>query len=84
MATIQQVAAEIAAQSFHEVTTEPAAYGIKRPWVSVQEWIDFELNGDGPEELMRRFGISFRDAARELAGAMMATATLEDLNANLQ
>lgn len=81
--TLQQAAMEIAAQSYHEVTTEPEAYGVERPWRSIQEWVDFELDGDGPQELMRRFGIDFKSAARELAGAMWSYADLDELNAKV-
>lgn len=80
MRTLEQAAAEIARQSYREVTTEPEAYGITRPWRSVQEWINFELDGAGPEELVREFRVSFSTAADALTKEMK-TFSLRDLNA---
>ena len=78
--TLEQAAVEIARQSFLEVTTEPEAYGVEGPWRSIQEWVDFELNGDGPYQLTREFHVNFREAARALTVAMLGLATLEELN----
>jgi hypothetical protein len=72
MMTLQQAAEQIAAQSLHEVTTEPEAYGFSPN--TVREWIDFELDGDGPQALMRVHGCSFREAAAALTEAMTALA----------
>ena len=81
--TLETAAAELAKQSFTEVTTEPEAYGVERPWRDVQEWIDFELDGDGPLALRQEFGVSFKEAASALTDAMRQLASLEQLNANL-
>lgn len=83
MMTLDQAAEQIARQAYAEVTTEPAAYGIERPWRSVREWIDYELDGDGPQVLMRVRRISFKQAAAALERAMARIATLAELNAKL-
>lgn len=81
MPTLEQAAKRVAKTSFEEVTTEPEVYGICEPWQSIQEWIDFELDGAGPEELMRDFGITYGEASNVLQRAMKEYATLEELNA---
>jgi hypothetical protein len=76
MMTLQQAAEQIAKQSLHEISTEPEAYGCNPN--TVREWIDWELEGDGPQALMRIHKCSFLQAAAALTEAMNALA--DDFN----
>ena len=73
--TLRERAMAYAKIALRDITDAPWAYGINEPWSSINEWIDFELDGDAgdvfatPEE---------RDAITQ---ALWDVADLDTLNA---
>jgi hypothetical protein len=71
---LQDRALAYAQLAWDEITTDPAAFGVVKPWASIDEWIGWEL-----EDLRaNRFTAEEQEA---IAAAMREIADLDALNA---
>jgi len=81
--TLETAATEYARTAVAEIIQDPQAYGIRRRWESLDEYIEFEFNGDAGDEasrLAREFGVPYKEAADTLKTAYRSSTTLAELN----
>jgi hypothetical protein len=63
-----------AREALRQITDEPDIYGITKPWGSVEEWINFELEGATGDDFRTE------EQRNSIIAAMRTVATLEELN----
>lgn len=75
--------ADYVATAVNQITEDPSAYGVNAPFESVEDFIDFEFEGDAFDEA-RRIAVKFRITRNEACEALTAAYqaySLEEINA---